>query len=107
MFRLSDDLWHAKRTRGITIDSAGGGLPWYADRADPPTVEHVTMVEVRVAVVFVWAPVVVGVVTPQFDVTTISTPGRDELEPTKHPNSLPTTALWSTTAAPDTAGCGP
>ena len=55
---------------------------------------------------FVWAPVVVGVVTPQFVVTTISTPGQGDLEPTKHPNSLPTTALWSTTAAPDPAGYG-
>jgi len=91
----------------IAIDPAGGGFPWYADRAGPPTVAYVTTVEVSVAVVFVWAPVVVGVVTRQFDVTTISTPGRDKLEPTKHPNSLPTTALWSTTAALDTAGCGP
>jgi len=95
------------RAGWIAIDPAGGGLPCYADRDGPPTVVHVTTVEVSVAVVFVWAPVVVGVVTPQFDVTTISTPGRGDLEPTKHPNSLPTTALWSTTAAPDTAGCGP
>jgi len=91
------------RAGWIAIDPAGGGLPWYADRAGPPTVAHVTTVEVSVAIVFVWVPVVVGMVIPQFDVTTISTPGRDELEPTKHHNSLPTTALWSTNAALDTA----
>jgi len=92
-----------RRVGWIAINPAGGGPLWYADCTGPPTVERVTTVEVRVAIVFVWAPVVVGVVSPQFHVTTRSTPGRDELEPTKHPNSLPTTALWSTTAAPDTA----
>ena len=90
------------RAGWIAIDPGGGGLPRYADRDGPPTVVHVT-VEVSVAVVFVWAPIVVGVVTPQFVVTTISTPGRGDLEPTKHPNSLQTAVLWSTTAAPDTA----
>jgi len=86
-----------KRCAGwIAISPAGGGPPWYTDCTGPPTVEHVTWVEVRVAVVFVWEPVVVGVVSPQFDVTTLSTHGREELGPTKHPNSLLTTALWST-----------
>ena len=70
-------------------------------------VEHVTYVEVRVAVVFVWAPVVVGVTSPQFDMTTLSTPGQDELGPTKHPNSLPIALLWLAYVAPDAEGCGP
>ena len=69
-------------------------------------VEHVTHVEVRVEVVFVWAPVVVGVNAPQADAAARSTPDRTELGPTKHPKSLPIALLWSTTVAPDTEGCG-
>ena len=79
----------------------------YAACTGPPTVEHVTYVEVRVDVVFVRAPVVVGVNSPQLDATTRLTPGRDELGPTKHPKSLPIALLWPAATAPDAEGCGP
>jgi len=70
-------------------------------------VEHVTYVEVRVAIVFVLAPIVVGVTSPQFDVTVRSTDGQNERRSTKHPNLLPIALLWSTYAAPDAGGSGP
>ena len=76
----------------------------YAACTGPPMVEHVTYVEVRVAFVFVRAPVVVGVTSPQFDTTTLLTPDRDELGPTKHPNSLPIALLWPAYVAPDDEG---
>ena len=70
-------------------------------------VDHVTQVEVRVEVVLVWAPVVIGVYAPQADATARSTSDRAELWPTKHPRSLPITLLWPAASAPDTEGCGP
>jgi len=57
----------------------------YAACTGPPTVDHVTQVEVRVEVVLVWAPVVVGVNASQADATARLTSDRVELWPTKHP----------------------
>ena len=79
----------------------------YTECTGPPTVDHVTLVEVKVEVVLVWAPVVVGVYASQADATARSALDRAELWPTKHPQSLPATLLWSTASAPDTEGCGP
>jgi len=79
----------------------------YAACTGPPTVDHVTHVEVKVEVVLVWAPVVVGVYASQADATARSASDRAEPWLTKHPQSLPATLLWSTASAPDTEGCGP
>jgi len=77
--------------------------------ADPPTVEHVTYVEVIVAVVLVRAPVVVGTIPPKFYITARSTGGRGGHGSTKPPDALLVLLLWSVsiTMAPDTDGCGP
>ena len=74
----------------------------YAECTGPPTVDHVTLVGVRVEVVLVWAPVVVGVYASQADAT-----DHVELCPTKRSHSLPAALLWSTASARDTEGCGP
>ena len=78
----------------------------YAACTGPPTVDHVTQVEVRVEVVLVWAPVVVEVYAPQADATARSVSDRAKLWPTKHPRSLPIMLLWPAASAPDTEGCG-
>ena len=55
----------------------------------------------------VWAPAVVSVGPPQFDVTTCSSGCRDKHGSTKPPNSLPRSLLWSINMAPDADKCGP
>ena len=65
----------------------------YAVCTEPPTVDHVTLVEVRVEVALVWAPIVVGVYASQADATARSDSDCAELCPTKHPQSLPVALL--------------
>ena len=79
----------------------------YAECTGPPMVDHVTLVDVRVKVVLVWAPVVVGVYASQADATALADSDHAELCPTKRSHSLPAALLWSTASAPDTEGCGP
>jgi len=71
------------------VSPIGSGLLMYAACTGPPTVDHVTQVEVRVEVVLVWAPMVVGVNASQADATARSTSDRVELWPTKHTHHFP------------------
>jgi len=96
--------WRAGQT---DVSPVGGRPRAYWTCTGPPMVEHVTYVEVTVVVVFVRAPVIVGMTSPRFDVTARSTDCRDDHGSTKHPSSLPITLLWPIYTAPDADGCGP